>query len=219
VSQKLFIGAVLAWLLVLAGAVAFSVWAAVDDELPGDEPITDRLQGASVPGEDVSDLVQTVTGTEVALATGATVTLLLWQRGYRRQAVLLGAGLVLLAVFQPVLKELVDRPRPDPELVKRRAGFESSSFPSGHVMSAAFLFGALCYFSLVLPLSRPSRVLVAVVCASFVVITPVTSVWLGLHWPSDVLGSWLWALVLLLPIVILDRSEASDLDFPERSLD
>jgi undecaprenyl-diphosphatase len=142
-----------------------------------------------------------------------------WQRGYRRQAVLLGAGLVLLAVLQPILKELVDRPRPDPELIKRRAGFESSSFPSGHVMSATFLYGALAYLSLILPLSRAPRLLVALVCISFVVITPVTSVWLGLHWPSDVLGSWLWSLVLLVPMVILDRSEASDLDFPERSLD
>jgi undecaprenyl-diphosphatase len=172
-----------------------------------------------VPGKDVSELVRTITETEVVLATGAAVTLVLWQRGYRRQAVLLGSGLVLMAVLLPLLKEVVERPRPDPELVKRRSGFDSSSFPSGHVTSATFLYGALLYFSLALPLARAARAVVAAVCGFFVVMTPIVSVWLGVHWPSDVLGSWLWVLVLLLPVIVLDRSESTNgPDFPERSL-
>jgi undecaprenyl-diphosphatase len=210
VTRNLLLAAAGLWLVVLASAVGVSALAALNDKLPADEPITDWLQDNSLPGEDISDLVRTITGTEVVLATGAAVALVLWQRGYRRQAVLLAAGLILLAVLQPLLKEIVDRPRPDPDLVRRRAGFDSPSFPSGHVLPATFLYGSLLYFSLVLPLGRIARGIVLTVCILVIVATPIVNVWLGVHWPSDILGSWLWALVLLLPVVVLDRSEASD---------
>jgi undecaprenyl-diphosphatase len=213
------VGAAVAWLLILAMAVAMTVLAAVNDTLPGDEAIADWVQGWSVPGNDLSDFVRTVTETEVVLATGAAVALVFWLRGYRRQAVLLGFGLIVMAVMQVVLKEMVDRPRPDPELVMRRSGFDSTSFPSGHVMSATVLYGALLYFALTLLPGMP-RLAVVLACVFLLVMTPVVSVWLGVHWPSDVVGSWLWAAVILLPIVVLDRSESADEpDFPERSLE
>jgi undecaprenyl-diphosphatase len=87
-------------------------------------------------------------------------------------------------------------------------------------MSATFLYGALLYFSIVIPLGRAARVAMAAGSLFLVAMTPFVSVWLGIHWPSDVLGSWLWCGVLLLPLVVVDRLEASDDegDFPERLL-
>lgn len=219
-TRNWLLGAAALWLLLLVAAIGLTVLAAHKDNLPGDERLTDWLQDFSLPGRNLSDFVQTVTGTEVVLATGAAVALVLWQRGYRRQAVLLGAGLIVLAALHPLVKEIVDRPRPDPGLVKLRSGFDSSSFPSGHVMSATFLYGTLLYFSIVLPLGTVPRLAVVAACLFLITMTPLTSIWLGVHWPSDVAGAWSWAFVLLLPIIVLDRSEAlADPDFPERSLE
>jgi undecaprenyl-diphosphatase len=195
------------FVLLLGAAITLSILAATNDTLPGDRGITDWLQDRSLPGDALSDAVRLITGTEIVLATGTALAGVLWLRGYRRQAVLLAAGLVALAVLQPAVKELVGRPRPSPELVEVRAGGSSPSFPSGHVMSGAFLYGALLYFALTLPLARLPAVLLAAFCAIVIVLSAPVNVWLGVHWPTDVLGGWLWAAILLLPLVVIDTYE------------
>ena len=67
----------------------------------------------------------------------------LWLLGWRQQAVLLVAGVAVMALLQSGLKDLVDRPRPTADLVELRAGFSSPSFPAGHVMSPTVLYGFL----------------------------------------------------------------------------
>jgi len=197
------------WVVLLALASALAALASTHQTLPGDVDIAQWVQDLPVPGQDLSDLVRTVTETEVVLATGAAVVLVLWLRGYRRQAVLLAAGLLVMGVLAVTLKEIVDRPRPDPQLVDRRSGFDSTSFPSGHVLSATVLYGTLIYYGFSLPLAMAARV--GLVLVSFLLLTLVgpVSIWLGAHWPSDVLGSWLWALALVVPIVVVDQLESS----------
>jgi membrane-associated phospholipid phosphatase len=148
------------WITLLCAAIALSLLAASNDTLAGDRDITHRLQDRPLPGQDLSDTVRAITGTQAVLATGAALCLVLWPRGYWRQAILLGAGLAALAVLQSGLKELVDRPRPTDELVDIRAGFSSPSFPAGHVMSGSYLYAALVYLAVVLPLPRWGAIIV-----------------------------------------------------------
>jgi undecaprenyl-diphosphatase len=208
-SNRALIAVSALWVALLSAALALSLLAASHDTLPGDTDITEWLQDRPLPGQDLSDVVRAVSGTEVVLATGAAVSLVLWLRGHRRQAVLLVLGLSVLSILQFAVKEAVDRPRPSSELVAIRAGYSSASFPSGHVMSATFLYGFLVYLSLTLPLPpKPAIVLAAASAAIIAAVSPV-NVWLGVHWPSDALGGCLWVGVILLPLIILERLRAS----------
>lgn len=193
------------WLALLAGAIALSVLAGLHSRLPGDLDIAGWVQGSLFPGMGVSRLVRAVGSTEVVLATGGVVAVVLWLMGWRRQAVLLALGLVVLPFLQYGLKQLVDRPRPTPDLVELRAGFSSPSFPSGHVMSAALLYGLLLY--LALRIALPSVVRLALIgwCAFMLVVSGPANVYVGVHWPSDVVGGYAWAAVLLLPLVYADQ--------------
>jgi len=190
-----------AWLPLLCLAIILSLLAATNDTLPSDRPVMDWIQDQPLPGQDLSDAVRAITGTEVVLATGAAVSLILWLRGHRRQAVLLAVGLAVLLVLQATVKELVDRPRPDPDIVDARAGFSSPSFPSGHVMSGSYLYGFLLYLSLTLPLARGAAIAVGVAAAVLIAAGGPVNVWVGVHWPTDVLGGWLWSSLILLPLV------------------
>jgi undecaprenyl-diphosphatase len=196
---------IVAWVLLLALAVALTVLAAVNDTFPGDVRITSWIQDRPVPGQGLSEVVRELTGTEVVVVTGAVVALILWLRGYRRQAVVLVIGLALLPVLQYAIKELVDRPRPDPDLVDPRAGYRSPSFPSGHVFSATYLYGFLIYFAIALPMASAARATLVAVSVFIVALTGPTNVYLGIHWPSDVLGSLVWCAVLLFPLLVADR--------------
>jgi len=193
------------WLGLLAGSVALSVLAAQHARLPGDLDLTQRFQDSVFPGLRLSKFVRLVTATEVVLGTGGAVAVALWLFGWRRQALLLVVGLVAMALLQSGLKELVERPRPTADLVELRAGFSSPSFPAGHVVSPAVLYGLLLYLAMALKLPLAVRVAVVGWSAFVLVLTGPANVYVGVHWPSDVVGGYAWGAVLVLPLVYVDR--------------
>lgn len=196
--------AVAAWLALLGLTLSLTVLAAQHDTLPGDLRIIHWAQDLAFPGEPLSDMVRAITGTEVVLAGGAAIAVGLWLRGYRRQAALLAAGLIVLPLLQFALKEAVDRPRPSPELVELRAGFSSPSFPSGHVMGPSYLYALLLYLAFALPLPPWPRDLIAAWCLLVLAFAGPANVYLGVHWPSDVLGGYAWGLLLAAPLAAFD---------------
>lgn len=189
------------WAGLVAASVALSVLAARHDRLPGDLSIMSWAQDLPFPGEALSDVVRAVAGTEVVLGTGAAVVVALWVLGRRREALLLAVGLVVLPLLQAGIKELVDRPRPPAELVERRAGFSSPSFPSGHVMSPTLLYGFLLVLAVRRGLDARLRLAVGAFALFIVAFSGPVNVWVGVHWPSDVLGGYAWGLALLLPLL------------------
>ena len=193
------------WLGLLAGSVVLSVLAAQHGRLPGDLDLAQRLQDSVFPGLRLSKFVRLVTSTQVVLGTGGAVAAALWLFGRRRQAVLLVVGLVTLALLQWGMKELVDRPRPAADLVELRAGFSSPSFPAGHVMSPTVLYGFLLYLALVLKLPLVARIAVVGWSAFVLALAGPANVYVGVHWPSDVVGGYAWGVVLVLPLVYADR--------------
>ncbi|HLC27861.1 MAG TPA: phosphatase PAP2 family protein [Dehalococcoidia bacterium] len=196
------------WVALLGCSLALSVLAAANDTLPGDTRIAQWLQKNPLPGQDLSDAVRAMTATEVVLAVGGAVSLILWLGGYRRQAMLLAVGLVALSILQFGVKEVVDRPRPDGSIVDIRAGYSSPGFPSGHVMSGTYLYGFLIYLALTLPLGGSVSGVLGAVAAVIIALGGVVNVWLGVHWPSDVVGGCLWSALVLLPLILLDRHRA-----------
>lgn len=191
--------AALAWAALLAGALILSVLAAREPRLPADLSVARTVQGWPVPGTALSDAVRAVTSTEVVLGVGGALAVGLWLAGVRRPAVALALGLLVLPILQAGLKELVDRPRPSPDLVDVRAGFSSPSFPSGHVMSPTLLYGFVLYLCFRLP--RALALAGGLWSAAILALTGLVNVFLGVHWPSDVLGGYAWGLVLLLLVI------------------
>lgn len=202
------------WLALLGLTIALSALAAVHPRLPGDAAILTWAQDLPFPGQPLSDAVRAATGTQVVMGTGYGVAVLLWLRGHRRQAILLAAGLTVLPFLQTGIKALVDRPRPAPPLVELRAGFSSPSFPSGHVMSPAYLYGFFLYLTWTLPLPVWARAALSAWSLFLLAFTGPVNVYLGVHWPSDVLGGYAWGLLLLTPFLWAERTLSRRPPFP-----
>lgn len=111
----------------------------------------------------------------------------------RRGARVLGAWVAVTALagagLQQAMKALVGRARPVwPDPVDSA---HYAAFPSGHALSA-LVAGALLLWLLRLYGARPVwRWTARAVVAVSVVGVGVTRVYLGVHWPSDVVGGWL----------------------------
>ncbi|MDX2851991.1 phosphatase PAP2 family protein [Streptomyces sp. PA03-3a] len=124
----------------------------------------------------------------------AAVVWLLVRRENRQALWLVLAG-TLGWVIQQAAKALVGRERPRwPDPVDSAA---FAAFPSGHATTAALVCGALLWLLLRVP--ARSLWFVAACAVAFVSVVGVgfTRVYLGVHWPSDVLGGWLLAAAVL----------------------
>lgn len=122
-----------------------------------------------------------------------TATLALWLCGYRRLAIGLVVSLVAAFLASTGLKIAIARQRPD--IVEHAALTFTASFPSGHAfLSAATLLTIASFVGLA---SR--RVDIARFCMVMATILTgligLSRVYLGVHWPSDVLGGWCLGIV------------------------
>jgi undecaprenyl-diphosphatase len=125
------------------------------------------------------------------------VTAFFWLSSMRRAAVYVAvASLGALAVSSG-LKNVFDRPRPD--LVPHGAYVYTASFPSGHATMAAAVYLTLGLVASRFVRRRRLKVLLISLAVFVTAAVGVSRVYLGVHWPSDVLGGWAigfaWALV------------------------
>lgn len=124
----------------------------------------------------------------------------LWLVRRRQLAVFLVVAIAGGSLFNTLLKELVQRPRPD--LFPHGTAAALSSFPSGHAtMSAVFYLTVGGLLALSTPLLR-EKVFFLAWSVALVALVGVSRLYLGVHWPSDVLAGWIagscWALLALL---------------------
>lgn len=117
--------------------------------------------------------------------------------GRKHMAYFTLASVVGGMVASDLLKDLFQRPRP--EIVPHLAYATNTSFPSGHSMMSAVTYLTL---GALLARSHERRALKAffLLAAAFVgLIVGVSRVYLGVHWPTDVLAGWtagaVWALL------------------------
>lgn len=127
-----------------------------------------------------------------------------------RAALLPPIALAIAGGLNPVLKAIVDRPRPPVEL--RAVVEHSSGFPSGHSTQAASAWLTLALVLWLWGRGRPRwPLLAAAVLAGAVGITRVI---LAVHSPTDVLAGWCWGTAVALTVVgaaaYAERSDATD---------
>ncbi|SDJ02292.1 phosphatase PAP2 family protein [Salipiger marinus] len=135
-------------------------------------------------------------GVSVLTLISISVLVFLFLQRQRSAALLLASAILGGQAISHLAKLGFSRPRPD--LVPHGVEAATASFPSGHSMMAA-----VTYLTLAVMLARTStrqrvRIFYFVVAAILAVLVGVSRIYLGVHWPSDVLAGWslgaAWAL-------------------------
>lgn len=141
------------------------------------------------------------------LGLGALVSLWLLWRGNRGLATLLAATVVVERVTMDGLKLVIGRPRPWFEAIPAMP--QNSSFPSGHSGNSMAVFVAVALIATPPAWRRPALALA--IGASILI--GLTRPYLGVHWPSDVIGGWSLGLMTVgLAIAVGKRSGVTGLE-------
>lgn len=147
------------------------------------------------------DVMRDMTGLGgIGVVAGASLLLAgyLWLQRRRGDVAILAFSLIGAQLISAVAKLLVSRPRPD--LVSHEAEIYSASFPSGHTLMATVTW--VTFAMLLAADFKDWRVRDYLLLTAWIVAVAVgcSRIYLGVHWPSDVLAGWavgaLWMVLL-----------------------
>jgi undecaprenyl-diphosphatase len=125
------------------------------------------------------------TGTVVLTVVGVTA-LFLWHTEHKHSARLLLAATIGNILLNGALKLVYHRQRPSVFAWQTTA--VSSSFPSGHAMSATVVYGTVAYLLMRLQKHTWAKMMTLSGAIILILLICLTRLYLGVHYPSDVLG-------------------------------
>lgn len=134
-----------------------------------------------------------------SLIAAGFILFLMIRRYQRAASYILYTAIGIAALNAWVLKALIERARPEiiPRLIEVDQSF---SLPSGHAANSAAVYGAIALVAGVIWWRKAQRRAIWAAAALLVLAIGLSRIWLGVHWPSDVVAGWLvgagWALLL-----------------------
>jgi undecaprenyl-diphosphatase len=206
------------YLMVLAAFAVLALFARMHAYFGWDQAAAVAWQSAPLPGLYRLMRFVSLFGNGLIPFVITTLTLLAFlYRGKRSEALALlfsaGGG----ELVNRILKLFIGRPRPSPTLVQVFTHPGSESFPSGHVTFYVCYFGFL-FFAAYALLPRGTMLRRAALALTIlpVALVGLSRVYLGAHWPSDVLGAYLFSgLWLALSLDLYRRLKAKSSLHPE----
>jgi undecaprenyl-diphosphatase len=182
------------WLTLFVVAVALTLAATRYPYFPGDVPLARFVQSSTPIYKGWARWV-TITATQpwnfVLAGTGFIVS---WAIAGWRAALLSAACFGGMWLLGPWLNALIARPRPSANLIHVAGVFSGYSFPSSLALTYASTFGFIAVLAATTQSIFP-RWLVVTLCCAALVVGGAARIALGAHWPSDIILSYLIALL------------------------
>lgn len=137
------------------------------------------------------------------------LTLALWRWWGWGSALAMGLTTLASAFTSEILKAFFGRERPD--LIPHLFFETSAAYPSGHANNAAVVY--ILFIMLVPQARHPGWQLAA---AFMIIVTGLSRIMLGVHWPTDVIGGWMLgtSFALMAGAVIAFRQHQRQGKFP-----
>jgi len=202
VGSILFLG-----LASAVGALFFFAWLA-NEVLDGgaksfDETVRVYVLGFANESLTALMLFITMLGSTLFLSiVCVTVFIIFIVKNWKRPAVLLMTTMAGAVILNFALKMSFERARPDPFFDTPLPA--SYSFPSGHALYAACFYGVLAWLITARIQNKSLRILIWLLAVLLALMIGLSRVYLGVHYPSDVVAGFAAGVVLVLTVTLID---------------
>jgi undecaprenyl-diphosphatase len=148
------------------------------------------IQGMESPGLTLLMKVFTSIGsTSIVVTLALSALLFLYFVLHHRYELIFFISIVAgTAIINHILKLCFVRQRPDLHRLIQETGY---SFPSGHSMEAFALYASLAFLLWRHLSTRIGRSIVIILCVVMIILIGMSRIYLGVHYPSDVIGGYL----------------------------
>ena len=190
-------------ILLLIISAILAVFAHSRPYFPGDIPVMQFVQtrSSNFLTSFMTIVSNSSTGIPAVLLVIALVLIIWWRLG-KLEAIFMAATGVLSPIAN-LFKLIIEQPRPPATIANIILPIGGLGFPSGHAFFAAMMLGMLIYFILKFVASKPLKTLLVSFLAFYILLVGYSRVYLGVHWGSEVIESYLIAGGFLLLLTAL----------------
>lgn len=118
------------------------------------------------------------------------ILLFIWRRWYSEAVFLAGNFILVSGILNPILKYVYNRSRPDGVHLVHET---TLSFPSGHAATSMVVFLSLFFIFSARLKTRGLKTILAIILGLIVLIVGFSRIYLGVHYPTDIIGGYLLA--------------------------
>lgn len=162
-----------------------------------DQPLTTAIRGTLTEAKTAFFTGITQLGSSIGLAILLLITCLFLFK-FKRKAealwLLINVGLIA-SLGNYLIKFLFQRPRPSVDHLVYASHY---SFPSGHSMASILFYGTLIIISQFLIKNKTYRFISQFILGCLILLIGMSRVYLGVHYPTDIIGGYLLGLSWLL---------------------
>jgi len=172
-------------------ALVISINARFTPMFPGDLALTLWLQSFDNHFMlSAMECISFIFGGWSAVLVVVAAGIIVWWRVGKLEAIMIFAG-GLITLVNTALKLAINRPRPSADLVHVLSPEQGNGFPSGHAFFVILILGLTAYFIFINLKNRILRMVILTGLIALIILTGISRVYLGVHWPSDVVGGYL----------------------------
>ena len=195
---------VVGFLVILA--LAISIYARFAPRFPGDLCLTLWLQSFNNHFIfSAMECISFIFGGWFSVLVVVAIGIVVWWRIGRLEAIMILVG-ELITLVNTALKLAINRPRPSAALVHVLSPEQGNGFPSGHAFFAILILGLTAYFIFSNLKNGVLRMLVLAGLIALILLIGISRVYLGVHWPSDVIGGYLIGGIFLTVFIWFHRT-------------
>lgn len=142
-------------------------------------------------------------GMDGILVFSVLIPLFFYWKKRKHEAILFSIMIGMGAILNTLLKLITQRPRPTfaPLAIEH-----SLSFPSGHSMNSFIFFMTVAYFYYHFTHKKKHSLIAFLIATVIILCIGISRVYLGVHYPSDVLGGYVTGLLWLLFVILIDKT-------------
>lgn len=142
-------------------------------------------------------------GRDIVIFATVAITVFLFFTNHKKEAFLFGFILAMEPVLNNSIKLLTQRPRPviDPIIIE-----QTYSFPSEHTMVAFVFWASVSYLIFHFTKNKRLAILVSIFSIIMIILTAISRVYLGVHFPSDVLAGFLGGMAWFVTVLLVRQT-------------
>ncbi|MCL5090511.1 MAG: phosphatase PAP2 family protein [Patescibacteria group bacterium] len=205
-SKLIFLEIILGFIGIL---LTFGLFAALTEDvlrketLFYDQLITEAIYSLRTPLlTKIMILVTTTGGNTFFIGISLTVILFLLNK-HKTEAVIFAWTIVIGVAMNFFLKLLFHRPRP---ILAPLLSTNDFSYPSGHAMNSLIIYGFLVFLFFRFTRNKKLTTFVGILAAIWVLVIGFSRIYLGVHFPTDILGGYLAGAWILFTALVIEKT-------------